>query len=148
MARSTLENVTGPSVPFTRATIASAILFESFSRCMVAFIVLSDFVNAETKAPQRVSSYFFTEAVMAFFGEKLFLADRRTQNREKSKRPRRRGERILGRDHRSVGTPSKCDDFKVGGEHGRWCGQVGSLQRSGEGRGEKPYYLATLLAVN
>jgi hypothetical protein len=86
---------------------------------MLAFILLSDFSNAETEAPQRVSSYFFTEAVMAFFGEKLFLADRRTQYREKSKRRRRPGAGLLGEDTAALAPACRWVDFNLGGEHGR-----------------------------
>jgi hypothetical protein len=73
----------------------------------VALILLSDFVNAETMSPQRASSLFSPETVMAFFGGKLFQADRRAQNREKSKRRRRRTGEIIWNETVSVGFPSK-----------------------------------------
>jgi hypothetical protein len=58
-------------------------------------------------SPQRASSLFSTETLMAFFGYNLFLADRRTQNREKSKRLRRRTGQVIWNDSIGVGASSK-----------------------------------------
>jgi hypothetical protein len=85
---------------------------------MVAFILLSGFMNAETTSPQRVSSLFSPETLMAFFGSKFFLADRRTQIREKSKRLRRHTGEIISNEIVGSLPLRGYEDSKVGREHG------------------------------
>jgi hypothetical protein len=58
------------------------------------------------------------EALRTFFGRKLFLADRRTQGREKSKRRSRSVGEISYGMNGQLAALRGCQDFKVGREHG------------------------------
>jgi hypothetical protein len=82
-------------------------------------------------SPQRASSLFSPKAVMAFFGDKLFLADRCTQIRENGC--------VAVRD----GSPGNAllpveryEGFTVGGEHRDGVKQsCAGVAKAGEWRG-------------
>jgi hypothetical protein len=90
-------------------------------------------MNAETTSPQRVSSLFSLETLMAFFGDKFFLADRCTQNRERSKRLRRRAGQLIGNGMVGILLLQRCEKFAVGREHGDGRGMIAGPVEEGLG---------------